>query len=70
MTRNNYIHPTIQPSPKVMAGDELVLYTRALGWLVRAALIVELGMSRDDLLERLRETDAAGVAEAMAALGG
>ena len=65
-TRGHLVHPSRRPPTKLLKGRELVQHTRALGWLLRSNLILELGMPIADLAARLRETEASSVAEEMA----
>lgn len=64
-TRAQFVHPRRKPRSKILEAQDLVTHTRALGWLLRAWLISELGMPPADLATRLRNTEAAAVAEAM-----
>lgn len=65
-TRGHLVHPSRKPPARLLESQDLVRHTRALVWLVRTALLVEIGMSTADLAVRLRSTEAQSVADAMA----
>lgn len=47
--RNHYTHPTGPPRQNVPAGRDLVIHVNRLWFLARACILVELGLTRDDI---------------------
>lgn len=65
-TRVGLAHPSSEPPKNALSGAALVAHTLALGWLVRAVLLLGLGMSQDELGAALRGTQAEQAADTLA----
>jgi hypothetical protein len=66
VTRSAAAHPSSKPPKSVIGGAPLVAHARALGWILRAVLVMRLGVNEEDLHKALSGSAAAQAADAVA----
>jgi hypothetical protein len=60
-SRHKTAHPSSQPPKHALDGEQLIAHLRALGWLLRCALLARLGVPLDELLQRIQDCGATAV---------
>lgn len=67
-TRGELTHPSSNPNKKALTGEGLVAHTRALGWIVLAALLRDIGMTTEEIRAAVDEAGGGAAAAAVVAL--